>query len=65
MTNALERVRANVFETRDAKTNAPRVHVGCFVKVGVRGERFWCKVLNTSEDGKLHAVVDNDLLNSA
>ena len=39
--------------------------VGCFVKVGVRGERFWCKVLNTSEDGKLHAVVDNDLLNSA
>ena len=35
------------------------------MKVGIRGERFWCKVESMSGDGKLHAIVDNDLLRSA
>ena len=65
MTSALERVRANTFETRDASIDTPRVSVGCFVKVGIRGERFWCKVQGVSGDGKLHAIVDNNLLRSA
>ena len=65
MASALERVRANAFEERDASTDPPRVSVGCFVKVGIRGERFWCKVESMSGDGKLHAIVDNVLLRSA
>ena len=41
--------------------------LGRFVKVGIRDERFWCKVesMTMSGDGKLHATVDNDLLRSA
>ena len=35
------------------------------MKVGIRGERFWCKVESMSGDGKLHAIVDNELLRSA
>lgn len=65
MASALERVRANAFETRGSSTDPPRVSVGCFVKIGIRGERFWCKVESVSGDGKLHAIVDNDLLRSA
>jgi len=65
MASALERVRANTFETRDASTDPPPVSVGCFVKVGIRGERFWCKVEGVSGDGKLYAIVDNELLRSA
>ena len=62
MASALERVRANTFETRDASTDPPPVSVGCFVKVGIRGERFWCEVKSMSGDGRLNATVDNDLL---
>ena len=65
MASALEHLRANTFETRDANTDTPPVSVGCFVKVGIRGERFWCKVQGVSGDGKLHAIVDNDLSRSA
>jgi len=65
MASALERVRANTFEVRDASVDTPPVSVGCFVKVGIRDERFWCKVESTSGDGKLHAIVDNELLRSA
>lgn len=65
MASALERVRANTFEVRDASSDTPPVCVGCFVKVGIRGERFWCKVESVGGDGELHAIVDNDLLRSA
>lgn len=65
MASALERMRANTFEVRDASSDPPPVSAGCFVKVGIRGERFWCKVESVSGDGKLHAIVDNDLLRSA
>ena len=34
------------------------------IKVGVRGERFWCKVNRVRKDGALVAIVDNDLLRS-
>ena len=34
------------------------------IKVGVRGERFWCKVRGVRKDGALVAIVDNDLLRS-
>ena len=64
MTDVLERLRASTFETRDSKMDAPRVSAGCFVKVGIRGERFWCKVVSIS-DGRLHAILDGDLLNLA
>ena len=63
MASALERVRANTFEVRDA-TAPPPVGVGYFVKVGMRGERFWCKVDSMSGDGTLDATVDNELLRS-
>jgi len=63
--SALENLRANTFETRDSSIDPPRVRVGDFVKVGIRGERFWCKVGSMSGGGKLHAIVDNDLLRSA
>ena len=35
------------------------------MKIGIRGERFWCKVESMGGDGKLHAIVDNELLRSA
>ena len=34
------------------------------IKVGVRGERFWCKVRGVRKDGALVAIVDNELLRS-
>jgi hypothetical protein len=40
------------------------VEQGVLIKVGVRGERFWCKVQRVRKDGALVAIVDNELLKS-
>jgi hypothetical protein len=63
--NAVERLRQHTFEVRDPSRTQPSVEAGMLIKVGVRGERFWCKVVNTvRKDGVLVALVDNDLLRS-
>lgn len=62
---ALDHLRVSTFETRDACVPQPHVHAGGFVKVGIRGERFWCRVESVGTDGMIRAVVDNDLLRSA
>ena len=61
---ALDRLRANTFDIRDASLTKPHVHAGRFVKAGIRGERFWCRVESVRADGMLRATVDNDLLRS-
>ena len=48
------------FETREDSQRNVQVTVGCWVKVGACGERFWCRVLQRSGDA-LTAVVDNEL----
>ena len=51
------------FEERDATLPAPRVHVGDCIKVGTRGERFWCEVTREPfSDGRIAACVGNDLV---
>ena len=62
---ALDRLWANTFETREACVPQPHVHNGSFVKVGIRDERFWCRVESVGADDMIRAVVDNDLLRSA
>ena len=52
-------------QVRDASLAKPHVHAGSFVKAGIRGERFWCRVESVRADGMLRATVDNDLLRSA
>ena len=64
MASAVETLREHAFEARDKKATEPRVQEGSWVKVGVRGERFWCKVRYEREDGCLIGVVDNELLRS-
>ena len=65
MTSRIESLKAALFETRDARAPKPRVRRGVFVKVGVRGERFWCRVESVGADGTLRAIVDNDLQKSS
>ena len=65
MTNALEHLQTDTFEIHEARLPPPRVHVGCFVKVGIRRERFWCRVCGVCANGTLRATVDNDLVRSA
>ena len=48
------------FETREDSQRDVQVTVGCWVKFGACGERFWCHVLRRSGDA-LTAVVDNEL----
>ena len=65
MASALETLRERAFETRDKNAAVPHVQMGTFVKVGVRGERFWCKVqCGKRVDGSFVGIVDNDLLRS-
>ena len=64
MPAALQTLRDNAFETRDRRKAAPNVQVGNYVKVGIRDERFWCRVSRERADGSLLAVVDNFLLRS-
>ena len=59
-----ERLRQHAFEVRDKNRKRPKVELGVLIKVGVRGERFWCKVKRVRKDGALVAIVDNELLKS-
>jgi hypothetical protein len=61
---AVARLRAHMFEERQKSAARPSVDKGTFVKVGLRGERFWCCVKHVRADGSLLAVVDNDLIKS-
>ena len=63
-TSALERIRQNTFELRDKRLQKPSVSDGVLIKVGIRGERFWCRVQRVRDDGAIVAIVDNDLLQS-
>ena len=59
-----ERLRRHAFEVRDKNRKRPKVEPGVLIKVGVQGERFWCKVRGVRKDGALVAMVDNELLKS-
>ena len=61
-TSALERIRQNTFELRDKRLQKPSVTDGVLIKVGIRGEWFWCRVQRVRDDGAIVAIVDNDLL---
>ena len=63
-TSATERLRQNAFEVRDRNRKQPKLEPGVLIKVGVRGERFWCKVKRVRKDGALVSIVDNELLKS-
>ena len=63
-TSAAERLRQHTFEMRDRNRKRPKVEPGVLIKVGVRGERFWCKVQRVRKDGALVAIVDNELIKS-
>ena len=63
-TSAAERLRQHTFEMRDRNRKRPKVEPGVLIKVGVRGERFWCKVQRVRKDGALVAIVDNELVKS-
>jgi hypothetical protein len=63
-TSAAQRLRQHTFEVRDRNRKRPKVEPGALIKVGVRGERFWCKVQRVRKDGALVAIVDNELLKS-
>ena len=63
--SALERIRQNSFEVRDQRSKRPSVNDGMLIKVGIRGERFWCRVKGVRSDGAIVAIVDNDLLRSS
>ena len=64
MEAAVERLQQNAFEVRDKLVQRPNVRDGMLIKVGIRGERFWCRVKRIRGDGALIAVVDNDLIRS-
>ena len=61
----LERIRQHTFEVRDKRSKTPSVNAGVLIKVGIRGERFWCCVKRVREDGALVAVVDTELMRSS
>ena len=62
--SAVERLQRHAFEVRDPSKRQPSVDEGTLIKVGVRGERFWCKVKRVRKDGALVAIVDNNLIKS-
>jgi hypothetical protein len=64
MVTALQTLHDNAFETRDRSLPVPNVQVGSYVKVGIRGERFWCRVSRERADGSILAIIDNFLLRS-
>ena len=64
MATALQTLHENAFETRDRSLPVPNVQVGSYVKVGIRGERFWCRVSRERADGSILAIIDNFLLRS-
>ena len=60
---AEERAVEGGFEVRP-DGGEPHVCCGAWVKVALRGERFWCRVLREKSDGTFDATVENDLLRS-
>ena len=40
----------------------PAVQTGTLIKVGCGGERFWCIVSQIKRNGRIVAIVDNDLI---
>ena len=62
--SAVESLRENAFEVREKTQKRPIVNAGVLIKVGIHGERFWCRVKRERGDGALVAVVDNDLIKS-
>lgn len=64
MPSAIETLCAHTFETRDKRAVEPRVQKGTFVKLGIRGERFWCRVRHIHECNHLVGELDNHLLRS-
>jgi hypothetical protein len=62
--DVLQKLRENTFETRATGVAIPSVQEGSYVRVGIRGERFWCRVSRERADGSLLAVVDNYLTKS-
>ena len=51
-----------LFETRLTEARDPIVKKGTLIKVGCNGERFWCIVSQIEGDGRVGAIVDNELL---
>ena len=51
-----------LFETRRNDATIPTVEKGTLIKVGCCGERFWCIVREIERDGRVLALVDNDLV---
>ena len=62
--SAVERLQRHAFEVRDPSKRQPSVDEGTLIKVGIRGERFWCRVKRVRADGALVAIVDNNLIKS-
>lgn len=62
--SAVERLQRHAFEVRDSSRRQPSVDEGTLIKVGIRGERFWCRVKSVRVDGSLVAIVDNHLIKS-
>ena len=62
--SAVERLQRHAFEVRGPSRRQPSVDEGTLIKVGVRGERFWCRVKRVRADGALVAIVDNNLIKS-
>ena len=60
--SAFERMRQHTFELRDKNVKQPAVLAGMQIKVGARGERFWCRVKWVRWDEALVVTVDNDLI---
>ena len=60
--SAVERLQRHAFEVRDPSRRQPSVDEGTLIKVGIRGERFWCRVKSVRVDGALVAIVDNHLI---
>ena len=53
-----------MFETRPNEARVPAVHKGTLkIKVGCCGEIFWCIASEIERDGRVLAIVDNDLGN--
>ena len=52
-----------LFETRPVNgAIVPAVQTGTLIKVGCGSERFWCIVSQIKRNGRIVAIVDNDLI---
>ncbi len=57
------RMYPDTFWVPDLDDLLTKVKPGSLVKVCVSDERFWC-IVNSIEDAKITATIDNDLLNT-